>query len=220
MLVRPRLTLASARVNPRWGVLLLVLTVLAAAAGAVVFSTEVGRQALVDQWERTAFAFGRPLDEDGYRQLLEWSEHAWLYGVANAVLGVAGLTIAAAAVIVAVLGRPPEGRFRHVLAVAAHAAVILGVRHVVAAPLIYLRETTTSATTLVTWFPLFDESSPAARLLGTIDLFVIWWVMALAYGVSMVYDRPFGRTAAALLGAYAALALALVAAMALAGGTA
>lgn len=219
MLVRPQLTLAAARANPRWGVLLLVLTVLAAAAGAAVFSTEVGRQALVDQWERTAFAFGRPLDDAGYGRLVEWSEHAWLYGIANAVLDVTGVTLAAAALVVVVLGCPPEGGFRHILAVTAHAAVILGIRQIAAAPLIYFRETTASATALATWFPMFDESSLAARLLGTIDLFLVWWAMVLAYGVSMLYSRPFGRTAAAFLGAYAALALALVLAMALSGGS-
>jgi hypothetical protein len=219
MLVRPRATLALVRTCPRWGDLLLVLTVLAASAAAAVFSTDIGRQALVDQWERTALAFGRPVDDAGYRQLLVWSEYGWVYGAGSAGLNVAGLTLAAAVLAYVVFGRPPQAEFRHVLAVAAHAAVILGVRQVVAAPLVYIRETTASATSLVTWFPLLDETSPPARFLGVLDLFVLWWAIVFAVGVAVVYERPVRKVVGIVIGAYATFALALAAAMAALGET-
>ena len=47
----------------------------AAIAGALVMFTDIGQQALVDQWERTAVAFGRPVDDAAYaRRKLERSQ--------------------------------------------------------------------------------------------------------------------------------------------------
>ena len=45
--------------------MLLVTTLVSAGAGAALMETAVGRQALVDQWERTATAFGRQVDDAG-----------------------------------------------------------------------------------------------------------------------------------------------------------
>ena len=35
--------------------------------------------------------------------------------------------------------------------------------------------------------PTLDEASPLARFLGVIDLFVVWWAIVLAVGVSVLY---------------------------------
>jgi hypothetical protein len=109
--------------------------------------------------------------------------------------------------------------FRQVLAVAAHASVILAARQVVAAPVNYARETLASPTTLTAFFTFLDEASPVARFAGIIDLFVIWWIGVLAIGMSVLYRRPARRLALFLVGAYIALALALAVVMALTGGT-
>ncbi len=55
----PRQTLQEVASHPTWVSLLVGLTVATAAAGALVSGTEVGRLALVDQWERTVLALGR-----------------------------------------------------------------------------------------------------------------------------------------------------------------
>ena len=68
-----------------------------------------------------------------------------------------------------------------VLAVVAHAGVILALRQVVAAPLNYSRETLASPTTLRVLSRCSTKPSPLARFFGVIDLFVIWWVVVLAH---------------------------------------
>ena len=43
--------------------------------------------------------------------------------------------------------------------------------------------------TLGAGFPMLDASSPLARALGFVDLFVVWWAVVLAIGVGVVYER-------------------------------
>jgi hypothetical protein len=61
--------------------------------------------------------------------------------------------------------------------------------------------------------------SPAARFLGALDLFVVWWVIVLAIGVAVLYRRPARSTASALMGVYVGFAALLAISMAVAGGT-
>jgi hypothetical protein len=200
------------------------LTVAAAVSNATVMSTSVGQQALVDQWERTALAFGQVVDDSRYAELQAASRNGALYGIVSAVANVPLLIVAAALAIRGIFGRPggprPDaGGFRTVMAVVTHTGVILALRVIVSAALAYVRETTTSATSLGIWFPAFDEAAPLARLLGLIDLFAIWWVVVLAIGVSVIYRRPATTLALGFIAGYAALAAALAIIMAALGSS-
>jgi hypothetical protein len=90
---------------------------------------------------------------------------------------------------------------------------------VLAAPLGYLRETTSSATSSE---PCSRRSTSVtrARVLGALDVFVIWWAIVLAIGVSVLYHRRARTVAVTFVGVYAALALLLAIAMAVTGGSA
>jgi hypothetical protein len=101
-----------------------------------------------------------------------------------------------------------------------YASVVLALRQIVATPLDYVRESTASPTTLVQLFSMLDEASPLARFLGIVDLFVIWWIVVIAIGVSILYQRPTRNVALAFTGAYVVLALLAALAMAISGGTA
>jgi hypothetical protein len=109
--------------------------------------------------------------------------------------------------------------FAQVLSVVAHAGVILTLRQVIGAGTTYLRETTTSAAAVGLWFPTLDEASPVARFVGTLDLFVLWWLVVLAAGVGVLYNRRFPTTALTFAGAYVAAALLLALAMVATGGS-
>jgi hypothetical protein len=179
--------------------------------------TEVGRLALVDQWERTATAFGRPPDDAAYAGLQAMSARGPWYAAGMAVLTVAGLTTAAAGVTFALL-RSRGGSFRQTLSVASHAAVILALRQVIAAPATYLRETTSGVTSLGLWFPGLDEATPVARLLGGLDLFVLWWAVVIGIGLAAVFRLPARRTVVASLGVYVSVVVVLTVAMLATGG--
>ena len=111
-------------------------------------------------------------------------------------------------------------RYAQVLAIAAHASVILALRQVVAAPVSYARESLTNPTSAAVFLTMVDEGSPVTRFFSLIDLFVVWWLAALAIGVSVLYARPVRRLALTFTGIYLALALVLAGIMAAVGGTA
>ncbi len=198
----------------------MVLAVVTAVSQALLFRTEVGQVALVDQWERTLIAVGQPVDDAGYAELQALSRNGAVYGVATALAGGPVLTGVLAAVI-ALAFRPSDGRnvsFAQVLAMVAHASVILALRQRVAAPVTYAREATGGATSLGVLFPAVDASSFAGRFMGTLDVFVLWWVVLLALGVGILYGRRVRSVAAAFLGVYAGLALLLAATVTALGG--
>jgi hypothetical protein len=217
---RPRTTFEAVVAAPRWMSLLTTLTLFSGASGGLFLATEVGRLALVDQWERTAFAFGRPVDDAGYEGFHRLSRWGPAYAAATSLLGVAGAAIGAAAVaFFAVPARPTSTSFHQVLAVSTHAAVILALKHVVAAPLGYLRESTINPTALGRLFPSLNETSPVARVLGTVDVLVLWWMVVLAIGLGVAYRRPARPLALTCVGIYIVLVLGMAGVMAITGGT-
>ena len=211
VLRRPRATLADvAAGRPRWAGVLALSSAAASLASGLFSVTAVGRQALVDQWERTAFAFGQELDDAGYAQLVELGDYSGLYGVASALAVVAGLSVAVAIALFATLPRR-DGLpgFRQVLAVMAHASVILAVRFVVAAPVGYVRETAANATSVGNWVQLFAQGSSAGRVLALLDVVIVWWAAVAGYGIARLYGRRPGAMVLAFVGGYVGLALLL-----------
>jgi hypothetical protein len=203
---------------PRWLDMLVVCGLAAALALGLVYRTEIGRLALVDQWERTALAFGGNVTDAQHDRFLALSEHGVAYGVAMGLLQGPVVTLGVSALLFAAPGAAGRPRFVQLLAVSSHAGVLLALRQIVLAPMTYLRETTASATAIGVWFPLLDEGSALARFLGLLDLFVIWWAIVLAIGVAALYGRPARRLAGAFVGVYVGVATALAVAMAALGG--
>lgn len=216
VVLRPRATMQFAAASHRWAGVLAITTAAAVLTGVLVMETGVGQQALVDQWERTAAAFGQPVGDAQYARLIGLSRFAPIYAAAAALATGPGLALAVAGLLVAALGGRRTGvSFGQVLAVVAHAGVILALRQVIAAPLVYARETTASTTTIGFWFPTLDEGSALAGVLGSLDVFVLWWIVVLAVGIGALYGRRPRTVAAILGGVYAALALIVGTAMAL-----
>jgi Yip1 domain len=227
---RPRSTFATIVEVPSWAPVLAATTVVTFLCGIAFLRTEVGQQALVDQWERTATAFGQPVDDEAYGRMEEMAGNVTfgtLYAVATAVASGPALVLVLAGLLSIFLTPGPGAgapglrpSFGQVLAVVSSAGVILALRQVVATPIDYFRESIASPTTLVQLFSMLDETSPVARFLGIVDLFVIWWIAVLAIGLSVLYQRSSRRLVLAFAGAYIALALLAALAMAISGGTA
>jgi len=224
----PRVTFTAILQAPSWAPVLVATTTITFLCGMGFLRTEVGRQALVDQWERTAIAFGQPVDDTSYARMEETAANgsfSVLYAAATALANGPALVVAISGLLFFVLNRRSGAdlsgpRYLHLLTVVSYAGVILALRQVIATPVDYVRESIASPTTLVQFFAMLDESSPLARFLGVIDLFVVWWIVVLAIGVSVLYQRPTRRLALAFTGAYVALALLAALAMAVSGGTA
>jgi hypothetical protein len=179
-----------------------------AGISAAVFETEVGRFALLDRWERTAVALGYDVTDSQYAAMAAASERGALYAVVSAFADGPLLTVVLSGCLLIGFRRTGSARvdYGRLLAVVAHAGVVLTLRAIVAAPLAYARETLASPLTLRFAVSGLDEASLAARVAGAVDLFVVWWILVLAIGASAVSGRPARRLAAIGLGAYLAAA--------------
>ena len=219
VVIRPRTTFAAIVARPRAAGVLALVTVASFGAMAAFVVTDTGQIALVDQWERTALAFGQTVDGARYAEMQRLSRYGVPYAAATAVARMPAAVMAIASVLYGVFrARGQRATFRQVLAVVAHASVILALRDVIAAPLNYVRESLASPITLVWFAGMLDEASPIARFLALMDVFLLWWMVVLAIGLSVLYRARARVIAAAVFGVYVALALLLAGTMAVLGG--
>jgi hypothetical protein len=216
VLLAPRGTYADVAARPRALGALVVVVLLMACASVVFFSTEVGKQALIDQQIRTMESFGIKIPEAAYGQLEERMARpstpyitaaTQVVSIPLVMLVTAGIALA---IFTAALGG--DGTFKQVFAVVVHSGVIIAVQQLFVLPLDYARESLSSPTNLAVFLPFLDEATFPARLLGSIDLFLIWWLVNLSIGLAVLYKRRTGPVAVGLLGVYLAIALIIAAA--------
>jgi hypothetical protein len=81
-------------------------------------------------------------------------------------------------------------------------------------PLNYARESLSSPSNLSVLVPMLDENAFITRLLGSIDLFMVWWTIVLAIGMAVLYRRRTQPILVTFLGVYAVIALGIAAYMA------
>lgn len=219
---RPRATFSALKALPRWADVLIVTFLITAGLSAALLETRVGQLALLDQWERTAVAFGQDVSDEQYEAMRAASDNGAVYAVASSLAAGPGVACGLAALLFAGfrLTGTRGATYRQVLSVVAHAGVILLLRQLIATPIVYARETLASPVTLNLFFTVLDEASPLARFLAAVDLFVVWWIIVIAIGMSVLFHRPARRLAIIFVAIYALLAAALTVAMALTGGTA
>ncbi|MEW6320906.1 MAG: YIP1 family protein [Acidobacteriota bacterium] len=219
VLTRPRATMAAVVAEPSWVWVWLGCLATWAVLAASLLSTAVGRQALVDERVRVVEAFGGTVDDAAYAALQAAPPvAAYLGGGGRLLLNPAVTLLVAAGLWVLARADGTRARPAQALAVAVHASVVLVVGQIVATPLHYLRESLTSPTNLAVLVPALDEGSLAARFLGTIDVFGLWWTGLLAIGMAALTGRPARRYLVRLVGVYVAVAAVMATALAVAGG--
>jgi hypothetical protein len=205
--------------EPRWLAMLVLTFSLTAVARVGLMTTDVGRQALTDQWEARVEAFGGTVDDALYARLEQLGQRGWQLAAGTSVASGLLLPCALAAVLHAAFGRGVAPlTLGHSLAVVTHANAILALRDVVAAPVNYVRESLGSPLALGTFFRMLDEGSPAARLFAMVDFFILWWAIVLAIGTAVLYRRSMRTLALTYVGLYGAFAIVMTGIMVLSGG--
>ena len=208
VLFSPRATYADVAARPRWLGTFLAVYLVSAAAATTFMATEVGRNAVLDQQISQSESFsGRPMNQQQLDRLETMSKYfvytapifqLVFFLVAPLVIG--GIAFA---IFNAVMGG--DATFKQVYAIVVHSGVILAALSLFSTPLAYARGTLTSATNLAVFFPFLDEATFAARLLGSIDLIYVWWMVSLAIGLGVLYRRRTGPIATTLLIVYASI---------------
>jgi hypothetical protein len=213
ILFAPRATYAAVAARPRWLGIFLTVYLITASAATALMSTEIGRNALLDQQIASQESFGRKMTQEQIDRLEKISSY-YVYGapVLQLVsLAVGGLVIAGIgfAVFNALMGG--DATFKQVFAVVAHSGVVLAATSLFTVPLAYARESMSGTTNLGVFLPFLDDRSFAARLLGSIDLVVIWWLFSLAIGFAVLYRKRTGPIATSVFAVYLAIGLIIAA---------
>jgi len=232
MVRSPRATLTNAITRPRSIDLGVAIVIISAVCSAGFLLTEVGQLAALDQQVRQLESFGADVSDETYARLRGWTPYRPAIGAAIILVGWPVLWLAVAGILKAAGDRVGEGlprrsdgtparrrvTFAQVLTVVVHASAIFALQSLIAAPVNYARESIGGATSLSMVMPGLGESTFPARLLGALDLFVLWWVALVAMGFGMLYGTRTLPVARWLLGAYAAGAVVLALTQALRGG--
>lgn len=216
----PYSAMASAVAHPRSLDLALLIVSISAICSVGFLMTPVGRLAALDQEVRQLESIGTVVTDAVYADLRNWQPYRPALSAAGILLGWPALWIAGAMMLKAV-GNRAGGRqatFAEVLSVLVHASSVIALRSLIATPLNYARESLGGAMSLGILLPGFGESTFAARLLGALDLFAIWWVVLVAIGLGMLYRTRALPVARWLFGAYAASAAVLALTQVLRGG--
>ena len=220
ILFAPRATYAAVAARPRWLGIFLTVYIITTSAATALMSTEVGRNALLDRQITQAESFGSKLTQEQIDRFEKFSSY-FVYAtpvLQFAFLAIGSLVIGgiAFAVFNAMLGG--DATFKQVFAIVTHSGVVLAVLSLFTTPLSYARESLASATNLAVFLPFLDESSFAARFLGSLDLIVIWWMVSLAIGLAVLYRKRTGPIAITMLAVYVAIGVIIAAAKSISTG--
>ena len=225
MVRRPRATLTAAVGHRQWLDLASVILVVAAACSAGFLMTRVGQLAALDQQVRQLESFGVAVGDDTYQGLRRIVPYRPLISAAVIFIGWPILWLVTARILWWVGNRAAaegparkQATFAEVLTVVVHASAIFAVRAIVSTPINYARESLGGATSLSMVMPGFGDSTFPARLVGAVDVFVVWWVVLIAIGLSILYRTRTLPVARWLFGAYVSGAAALALTQALRGG--
>jgi hypothetical protein len=205
----PGATFRSIVAHPAWLGAMLVVVLTVAAANFVLLSTDVGQQALLDQQIRGSEAWGRTVTDQQQKQMERMLPMMRFITAGSIIVAAPIITFALAGLLLAVFNTAlgGEATYKQVLAVNTHAGAITVISTLFTMPLNYARESLSGATNLAVFAPFLEEGSLAARFLGMIDLFLVWWVVVLAVGLAVLYKRRTGPVALSLLGAYVGIAV-------------
>ncbi|MDO8680596.1 MAG: YIP1 family protein [Acidobacteriota bacterium] len=216
----PRATMAEIVRHPAFVTTWIVVVSVVAVCGGALLSTRVGRQALIDERVRVVEALGGRVDDAAYAAL-QADPPTLVYLTSGGRLLLTPPVTLLVALGLVVLAASSGARVRYIvaLAIAVHATVVLAVQQVVATPLHYLRESLTSPTNIAGLLPMLEEGSWPARLLGSVDVFGLWWMWVLAVGLAAATGTPARRYFWKLLVVYVGIAAIVATVFAVLGGS-
>jgi hypothetical protein len=207
IITAPRATYESVVAHPKWfGMLALCAVGLGILIGGFLM-TKVGQDAWLDAALNSPFS-GQVSDQQ--IQAMEKMAPYVGYGTVVYMLVLVPIfMVILSGILYAVFNAAMGGNatFKQVLTVVVHAGPIGLLSQLFTVPLNYFRGTMTSATTLAVLLPMLPDKSFAARLLGMIDIFLIWQLIVLSIGLAVLYRRRTQPIATALLVVYFIIAV-------------
>lgn len=220
VITAPRATFASVAATPRWFGILAVTAAIVALFTALPLTTEAGRQAAIDQQVAQMQSFGMTVSDQMYEQMEKGAGRMpYVTGITVVVMTPLIAVIFSGilfAVFNAALGG--EATFKQVLAIYSHAGAVSALSTIFSGIINYYRGSMGSVANLGALLPMLSENSFAGRLLGMVDVFLIWYIVLLAIGLGVLYRRRTQPIAISLLSVYAVIAVVIALIKSRAGG--
>lgn len=213
ILTSPRATFERIVAHPSWLAPLLLMVLVIGGANFAFLSTQVGQAAMLEQQVSTMQSFGAQVSDQQYEAMRAQAAYSPYIQLASIVVISPVMLVIVAGILHGIFSGILGGgaTFKQSLAVVAHAGMVNLVQVVFTTPLNYARGSMSSATNLAVFFPFLAEGSFLANFLGTIDLFVVWWLLVLAIGLSVLFRRTTASIMIGLGGVYFIIALAIAA---------
>ena len=190
VLWHPRSTMDEVVRHPVFITTWIVVLLTVAICGGLLLSTQIGRQALVDERVRVTEALGQRVDDAEYAQLQAAPPMSVYLTSGGRLLLTPPVTLLVAAGLMMMARVDGAGvTFVTALAITVHASVVLALQQVIATPVHYAYESLTSPFNLAGLLRLFDEGTWPARLFGTIDVFGLWWMWLLSLGLGVAAGK-------------------------------
>jgi hypothetical protein len=205
----PRQTFQGIVAAPRWLGMLVLIAVFMAAATFLFLSTQVGRDAALEQQVSAMESFGMNVSDEMYARLEGRMALARYTGAASQLVVLPIVYLILAGILYALFNAAMggEARFKQVFTVVTHSGAVSVVQQIFTMPLNYVRGSLSSPTNVAALLPMLPEKSFLTYLLGTIDIFLIWWLMVLAIGLAVLYRRRTQSIALILFIVYGVIAL-------------
>jgi hypothetical protein len=165
--------------------------------------------------------FGGRVSDQQYQGMERMAPYMGYISMASIFVVAPMITLAISGILFGIFSAMSGGaaRFKQVLAVVTHAGAVTALQQLFVAPLNYVRESMTSATNIGVLLPMLPEGAFLTRFLGTIDVFLVWWLMVLAIGFGVLYRRKTGPIAISFLAIYGVIGLIIAAVMSSFGGS-
>ena len=215
VLLHPRQTMAAVVHDPSFITAWIVVLLIVAACGVSILSTAVGRQALVDERVRTTEMVGGRVDDAAYA---EWLAHPPISAYLTSggrLLVTPPVTLIVALALVGLAGFEGAGvSFVVALAIVVHATAALALQQLIAVPAQLVRESLGSPTSLAILMPAGDDGTWLARLMGSLYVFGVWWIVLMAIGLGAATGRSTVHWLVRLGAAYLVIAAVVAGAVA------
>lgn len=208
VLLSPRETFAAIAARPRWLGILAITLVIAAACQYIILSSPEMQDAMIAQATRN------PNMSD---QQIAATEQF----IPRLAMVFAGVTLIFGPVITAIISgllmlifstlMGGSANFKQVYTVVAHAGVVSSLAGILSAGLLLIGAKPVGATppgaNLGIFVPMLEETSFVTQFLSSIDLILLWWIVTLSIGLSVLYKRGTGGIATTLICLYLVFAL-------------
>jgi hypothetical protein len=209
IITSPKDTFARIVATPRWFAMMALTAAIVAIFSALPTTTEAGRQAFIDQQVQQRQSFGLQTDDQAYDQMEKMSKITPYITACAVIIFTPIVVVIIAGILFAVFNAAlgGEASFKQMLAVVVHAGIISTLGSLISGIVNYFRGAIGSVGNLGALLPMLPEKSFLANLLGTVDIFIVWWLFVLAIGLGVLYRRRTQPIVMSLMSLYAVIAL-------------